>query len=211
MFILLTSATAVNHPSTNSPATSLSSSTVMVVAAIFTLLIAATLVSGKVESLAAIAATALRALIAELRGLVIILLTLLLVLAMVIFGSDGAARSGSSPPTTDASQLLTVVGAASQPQVGARALIDYVATRSAVHLRSQAMAVPLLRLPPTVPLGRSAWGAPRRHRHPGSRHIVQEPARRQPDAHRAQRRAATIELSSAPSRAQTPMGPPPSR
>jgi membrane protein implicated in regulation of membrane protease activity len=93
MYMLLALATAVYDPAADRPPTSLISTTLMVVvAAILALLIVATALSGVIASLAVIAATAFRALFAELCGLIIILLALLLVLALMLSGRDHTSR-----------------------------------------------------------------------------------------------------------------------
>ncbi len=100
MFILLTLATAMNDPPADHPPTWSSPTTLIVAIAVFAFLIAATVLSGTIEALAVIAATAFCALIAALRRLIIILLALLLVLAMVIAGRHHTARSDNVPPPT---------------------------------------------------------------------------------------------------------------
>jgi hypothetical protein len=103
MFMLLTLATPVNDPPVDRSLTSWSPTIVIGVAAVFAFLMATTVLSGASESLAVIAATAFRALIAELRGLIMILLTLLFVLALVLFGRGHTARPDNLPPPTDTS------------------------------------------------------------------------------------------------------------
>jgi len=82
MSMLLAFTTAVNGTSSDPPPTSSNSATVLSVVVISALLIAYTALSSSgIESLISIAVTALRALLAELRGLIVIFLALLLVLA----------------------------------------------------------------------------------------------------------------------------------
>lgn len=99
MYMLLALATAVNDAPVDRPPTSLSSTTIIMLAAVFAFLIAVTALSGSTMKLiAGIMATAFRALLAEVRGLIMMLLALLFVLAMLLSERDHTVQSGSLPP-----------------------------------------------------------------------------------------------------------------
>jgi hypothetical protein len=137
MYILRALATAVNDPSADRPPTSLSSTTLMVVvAAVLAFLLVASALSGTIESLAVIAITAFRALLAELRGLIIILLALLLVLAAVLAGSGQPSwaphlhlTSGEliGSPASNATVHRRGVGEGEQPSNRATRICQYCA------------------------------------------------------------------------------------